>query len=216
MMFLFLFLMLDLHDWIWLTLSFIHSLSCIYRWMTARYSQRFVLTLYLPVTPTPVWGFSFLSVTIINVSALTGVFIVPLMKSRFGKYALTYFIALAIGTLFSTAILQLLPEVWHRDMHAYMQTFDFHTLVQRLSSASFMALPSKINQCFPPDPLITSWCNSANAYSTVINAFHGFIKNTKKQLIVRGLVGNLETVWPAVVYKIAALWPSSPLSLLCS
>lgn len=58
-----------------------------------------------------VWGFSFLSVTIINVSALTGVFIVPLMKSRFGKYALTYFIALAIGTLFSTAILQLLPEV---------------------------------------------------------------------------------------------------------
>lgn len=100
--------------------------------------------------------------------------------------------------------------------HAYMQTFDFHTLIQRLSSASFMALPSKINQCFPPDPLITSWCNSANAYSTVINAFHGFIKNTKKQLIVRGLVGNLETVWPAVVYKIAALWPSSPLSLLCS
>ncbi|XP_035766608.1 metal cation symporter ZIP14 [Neolamprologus brichardi] len=50
-------------------------------------------------------------VTIINVSALTGVFIVPLMKSRFGKYALTYFIALAIGTLFSTAILQLLPEI---------------------------------------------------------------------------------------------------------
>lgn len=117
MMFLLLFLMLDLYDWIWLTLSFIHSLSCISRWMTARYSQRFVLTLYLPVTPTPVWGFSFLSVTIINVSALTGVFIVPLMKSRFGKYALTYFIALAIGTLFSTAILQLLPEVWHWDMH---------------------------------------------------------------------------------------------------
>lgn len=102
----------------WLTLSYIHSLNCIYRCMTARCSQRFVLTLYLPVTPTPVWGFSFLSVTIINVSALTGVFFVPLMKSRFGKYALTYFIALAIGTLFSTAILQLLPEVWHRDIHA--------------------------------------------------------------------------------------------------
>lgn len=101
-------------------------------------------------------------------------------------------------------------------MHAYMQTFDFHTLIQRLRSPHFMALPSKINQYFPPDPLIMSWCNSANAYNTVINAFHGFIKNTKKQLIVRGLVGNLETVWGVAVYKIAALWPSSPLSLLCS
>lgn len=70
--------------------------------------------------------------------------------------------------------------------HAYMQTFDFYALIQRLRSASFMALPSKISQCFPPDPLIMSWCNSANAYSTLINAFHGFIKNTKKQLIVRG------------------------------
>ncbi|CAI5649213.1 metal cation symporter ZIP14 isoform X2 [Oreochromis niloticus] len=62
-----------------------------------------------------VWGFSFLSVTIINVSALTGVFLVPLTKSRYGKYALTFFIALAIGTLFSTAILQLLPEAFGFD-----------------------------------------------------------------------------------------------------
>ncbi|KAL3062399.1 hypothetical protein OYC64_002248 [Pagothenia borchgrevinki] len=59
-----------------------------------------------------VWGFSFLSVTIINLFSLTGVFIMPLMKTRYMKHALTFFIALAIGTLFSTAILQLLPEAF--------------------------------------------------------------------------------------------------------
>ncbi|KAK5870685.1 hypothetical protein PBY51_003611 [Eleginops maclovinus] len=62
-----------------------------------------------------VWGFSFLSVTIINLFSLTGVFIMPLMKTRYMKYALTFFIALAIGTLFSTAILQLLPEAFGFD-----------------------------------------------------------------------------------------------------
>lgn len=64
-----------------------------------------------PPAPLPVWGFSFLSVTVINAFSLTGVFIVPLMKTRYMKYALAFFIALAIGTLLSTAILQLLPEV---------------------------------------------------------------------------------------------------------
>ncbi|KAJ4941678.1 hypothetical protein JOQ06_011555, partial [Pogonophryne albipinna] len=61
-------------------------------------------------TDAEVWGFSFLSVTIINLFSLTGVFIMPLMKTRYMKHALNFFIALAIGTLFSTAILQLLPE----------------------------------------------------------------------------------------------------------
>ncbi|TDH13119.1 hypothetical protein EPR50_G00054680 [Perca flavescens] len=57
-----------------------------------------------------VWGFSFLSVTVINAFSLTGVFIIPFMKTRYMKYLLIFFIALAIGTLYSTAILQLLPE----------------------------------------------------------------------------------------------------------
>ncbi|XP_026177260.1 metal cation symporter ZIP14 isoform X2 [Mastacembelus armatus] len=62
-----------------------------------------------------VWGFSFLSVTVISVFSLTGVCIVPLMKTRFMKYAFSFFIALAIGTLYSTAILQLLPEAFGFD-----------------------------------------------------------------------------------------------------
>ncbi|XP_060894234.1 metal cation symporter ZIP14 isoform X2 [Labrus mixtus] len=62
-----------------------------------------------------VWGFSFLSVSVINAFALTGVFIVPLMRTRFMKHILVFFIALAIGTLFSSAVLQLLPEAFGFD-----------------------------------------------------------------------------------------------------
>ncbi|KAM7391118.1 hypothetical protein PAMP_021834 [Pampus punctatissimus] len=62
-----------------------------------------------------VWGFSFLSVTVVSVFSLTGVFIVPFMKSRYMKYVIIFFIALAIGTLYSTAILQLLPEAFGFD-----------------------------------------------------------------------------------------------------
>lgn len=58
-----------------------------------------------------VWGFSFLSVTLISAFSLTGVFVAPLMKTRHAKHALAFFMALAIGTLLSTAVLQLLPEV---------------------------------------------------------------------------------------------------------
>ncbi|PWA17085.1 hypothetical protein CCH79_00013231 [Gambusia affinis] len=50
------------------------------------------------------------SVTVINVCSLTGVAIVPLMKTNCMKHALSFLIALAIGTLFSTAVLQLIPE----------------------------------------------------------------------------------------------------------
>ncbi|XP_067377150.1 metal cation symporter ZIP14 isoform X2 [Channa argus] len=62
-----------------------------------------------------VWGFSFLSVTVINAFSLTGVFVMPLMNTRYMKYILIFFIALAIGTLFSTAILQMLPEAFGFD-----------------------------------------------------------------------------------------------------
>ncbi|XP_028852569.1 metal cation symporter ZIP14 isoform X2 [Denticeps clupeoides] len=62
-----------------------------------------------------VWGFAFLSVTVVSVFALTGVFVVPLMKTRFMRLVLTYFIGLSIGTLFSTAVFQLLPEAFGFD-----------------------------------------------------------------------------------------------------
>ncbi|XP_076854001.1 metal cation symporter ZIP14 isoform X3 [Brachyhypopomus gauderio] len=67
-----------------------------------------------------VWGFSVLSVTVVSLFALTGVWVVPLMRSHFMRRVLIFFIALSIGTLFSTAIFQLLPEAFGFDpMEAY-------------------------------------------------------------------------------------------------
>ncbi|XP_053510110.1 metal cation symporter ZIP14 isoform X2 [Ictalurus furcatus] len=67
-----------------------------------------------------VWGFAVLSVTVVSVFALTGAFVVPLMRTRFMRRVLVFFIALSIGTLFSTAVFQLLPEAFGFDpMEAY-------------------------------------------------------------------------------------------------
>ncbi|KAH0623127.1 hypothetical protein JD844_031111 [Phrynosoma platyrhinos] len=64
-----------------------------------------------------VWGFGFLSVSLINLASLFGVFIVPCTEKVFFARILTYFIALSIGTLFSNALFQLIPEVHHLDEH---------------------------------------------------------------------------------------------------
>ncbi|XP_058472386.1 metal cation symporter ZIP8 [Solea solea] len=69
------------------------------------------------VHPTPpstldysVWGYGFLAVTVINLAALLGLFLIPFTRKSYFPKILTYFIGLAIGTLFSNAVLQLIPE----------------------------------------------------------------------------------------------------------
>ncbi|XP_012682266.2 metal cation symporter ZIP8 [Clupea harengus] len=57
-----------------------------------------------------VWGYGFLAVTLINLAALLGLFLVPFTDKPYFPKVLTYFIGLAIGTLFSNAVLQLIPE----------------------------------------------------------------------------------------------------------
>ncbi|XP_051504221.1 metal cation symporter ZIP8-like [Myxocyprinus asiaticus] len=57
-----------------------------------------------------VWGYGFLAVTVINLAALLGLLLVPFTKKPYFPKVLTYFIGLAIGTLFSNAVLQLIPE----------------------------------------------------------------------------------------------------------
>ncbi|XP_029459662.1 zinc transporter ZIP14 isoform X2 [Rhinatrema bivittatum] len=59
-----------------------------------------------------VWGFGFLTVSVINLSSLLGVLIVPFTKKGFFSRVLTFFIALSIGTLFSNALFQLIPEAF--------------------------------------------------------------------------------------------------------
>ncbi|XP_036373341.1 metal cation symporter ZIP8 [Megalops cyprinoides] len=57
-----------------------------------------------------VWGYGVLAVTIINLSAMLGLALIPFTKKPYFPKVLTYFIGLAIGTLFSNAVLQLIPE----------------------------------------------------------------------------------------------------------
>uniref|UniRef100_A0A2D4IXZ7 Metal cation symporter ZIP14 n=1 Tax=Micrurus lemniscatus lemniscatus TaxID=129467 RepID=A0A2D4IXZ7_MICLE len=61
---------------------------------------------------TEVWGYGFLCVTIISLCSLIGASVVPFMKKTFYKRLLLYFIALAIGTLYSNALFQLIPEAF--------------------------------------------------------------------------------------------------------
>ncbi|XP_057687891.1 metal cation symporter ZIP14 isoform X1 [Corythoichthys intestinalis] len=71
------------------------------------------------VSPRPsdaeVWGYGFLCVTLISLCSLLGAIVVPFMKKTFYKRVLLYFIALAIGTLYSNALFQLIPEAFGFD-----------------------------------------------------------------------------------------------------
>lgn len=64
----------------------------------------------LPSIDNSVWGYGFLAVTVINLASLLGLLLIPFTKKSYFPKVLTYFIALAIGTLFSNAVLQLIPE----------------------------------------------------------------------------------------------------------
>ncbi|XP_074084256.1 metal cation symporter ZIP8 [Macrotis lagotis] len=66
-------------------------------------------------TPSEIWGYGFLSVTIINLASLLGLVLTPLLKKPYFPKILTYFVGLAIGTLFSNAIFQLIPEAFGFD-----------------------------------------------------------------------------------------------------
>ncbi|XP_073676445.1 metal cation symporter ZIP8-like [Garra rufa] len=67
---------------------------------------------------THVWGFGFLAVTIINLASLLGLTLIPVTKKPYFPKVLTYFIGLAVGTLFSNAALQLIPEAFGFDPSA--------------------------------------------------------------------------------------------------
>lgn len=69
------------------------------------------VSLFLFSLYSPVWGYGILCVTLISLCSLAGASVVPFMKKTFYKRLLLYFIALAIGTLYSNALFQLIPEV---------------------------------------------------------------------------------------------------------
>ncbi|TWW60148.1 metal cation symporter ZIP14 [Takifugu flavidus] len=66
-------------------------------------------------TDSEVWGYGILCVTLISLCSLAGASVVPFMKKTFYKRLLLFFIALAIGTLYSNALFQLIPEAFGFD-----------------------------------------------------------------------------------------------------
>ncbi|KAF7242185.1 Zinc transporter ZIP14 [Varanus komodoensis] len=86
-----------------------------------------------------IWGFGFLSVSLINLASLLGVFIVPCTKKKFFARILTYFIALSIGTLLSNALFQLIPEkTFYKRLLLYFIALAIGTLY---SNALFQLIP---------------------------------------------------------------------------
>ncbi|KAM4748139.1 metal cation symporter ZIP14 [Rhinophrynus dorsalis] len=63
-------------------------------------------------SPGEVWGYGFLCVTVISLCSLLGAGVVPFMKKACYKRVLLFCIALAIGTLYSNALFQLIPEAF--------------------------------------------------------------------------------------------------------
>lgn len=61
-------------------------------------------------SPAEVWGYGFLFVTIINLSSLVGVAIIPLMKKKFYELLLMSLVSLAVGVLCGSALLFLIPD----------------------------------------------------------------------------------------------------------
>ncbi|KAL4616646.1 zinc transporter ZIP10-like isoform X1 [Arapaima gigas] len=63
-----------------------------------------------PVNPVWIWGWGFISVTVISLLSLLGVILVPIIKQSCFKFLLTFLVALAVGTLSGDALLHLLPH----------------------------------------------------------------------------------------------------------
>ena len=58
-----------------------------------------------------VWGYGFVSVTIISITSLAGVATIPFMGKSIYKKILALLVALAVGSLTGDSLLHLLPHV---------------------------------------------------------------------------------------------------------
>lgn len=57
------------------------------------------------------WIYGLLFVSLINLSSLCGVFIIPLSSKKFYKKTLMFLIAIAVGSLAGSGFLHLIPQV---------------------------------------------------------------------------------------------------------
>ncbi|XP_026798338.3 metal cation symporter ZIP8 [Pangasianodon hypophthalmus] len=146
-----------------------------------------------------VWGYSFLAVTIINLASLLGLLLVPFTKKSYFPKVLTYFIGVAIGTLFSNAVMQLIPEALGFDpkVDNYVSNaigifggFYLLYFTERVLKIALKADPEHCHSHFPSlqtnDVTITSFSNDIiinSMTSDVItnNANHEVLPNSPSE-----------------------------------
>ncbi|XP_026079967.1 zinc transporter ZIP8 [Carassius auratus] len=163
-----------------------------------------------------VWGYGFLAVTVINLAALLGLFLVPLTKKTYFPKVLTYFIGLAIGTLFSNAVLQLIPEALGLDpkddnyvlnVVGIFGGFYILFFTERVLKMVLKADPELGHSHFPPlqsaDITITTFSNDA-----VINNISGDIitNNTNHEINSINEKSNNPSESPAIEQNACVLF----------
>ncbi|XP_078390804.1 zinc transporter ZIP10-like [Cetorhinus maximus] len=66
-----------------------------------------------------VWAYGFVAITLISLTSLMAVAIIPLLSHSFSKVLLTFLVALAIGTLSADALLHLIPHSQSNQDHRH-------------------------------------------------------------------------------------------------
>ena len=64
-----------------------------------------------PLSTWTIFGYGFIAVTIINLSSIGGLMVVPLMRKQAYSRLLLFFIAMAASALLSNALFHLIPQV---------------------------------------------------------------------------------------------------------
>uniref|UniRef100_UPI00398EE032 zinc transporter ZIP10-like n=1 Tax=Pristiophorus japonicus TaxID=55135 RepID=UPI00398EE032 len=78
-----------------------------------------------------VWGWGFVAITLISLTSLMAVAIIPFLSRSFSTVLLTFLVALAVGTLSADALLHLIPHAQDNQDHSHknVENADIHTLL---------------------------------------------------------------------------------------
>ena len=77
-----------------------------------------------------VWGYGVLSITVISLTSLLAIGIIPLMGRSIYKKIMSFLVALAVGTLSGDALLHLIPHVSTERYEKRFRNFDKKINVQ--------------------------------------------------------------------------------------
>ena len=83
-----------------------------------------------------VWGYGVLSITVISLTSVLAIAIIPLMGRSVYKKVMSFLVALAVGTLTGDALLHLIPHVSSHDVFLDVRLFSKNPLTLYLAGYS--------------------------------------------------------------------------------